>query len=409
MEILYLLIPLSIALVFLIGGIFLWAVKSGQFEDLDHKAGYWGQVHAYSATGHLLMTRVGGGLYAMPYDLRARTVTGAPKQLLTHVSSLTISDNGILAYHEVRNLNSVDPVDLYTVDLHGRETPLTHAPENFAAPRISPDGQRVVLKRVHYTYGPTWIFEPTSQHFSLLIPDSTATGAEWGRDGRSVYYVKSSRDSSFIRMAWTDGRPDSVLAAGAVADKGDFRAVMPTRSGVLLAKAAPRVSELDGKESIVLIGERGEPIKAAPVTPPDKRIGLPTLSPDGQWMAYQTDSRGKRGEPDVFVTSMAKSGPIVRVSLNGGTEPVWSPDGRTIFYRSRDRIMMAARVTTTPLAVATRDSLFPDRYFRDAWLRNYDVMPDGAHLLMMRDSIAPLTPRQAARVVANWPAFLKTR
>ena len=65
----------------------------------------------------------------------------------------------------------------------------------------------------------------------------------------------------------------------------------------------------------------------------------PELSPDGRWLAYQSD---ETGEMRVYVRPFPGSGARVPVSLGGGTEPAWAPSGRELFYRSGDSVFVAS-------------------------------------------------------------------
>jgi serine/threonine-protein kinase len=107
----------------------------------------------------------------------------------------------------------------------------------------------------------------------------------------------------------------------------------------------------------------------------------PALSPDGRWVAYQSTEPGRT---EVYVRPLPGPGPRVTVSLNGGTEPCWSPDGRELFYRE-GITMVAASVRTQPAFVVTdRRRLFAGAYLQGGAFREYDVTPDGRRFVMVR-------------------------
>ena len=95
----------------------------------------------------------------------------------------------------------------------------------------------------------------------------------------------------------------------------------------------------------------------------------------------------------------------VQVSTGGGTEPVWSRDGRRLFYRGEAQLMSAQVRTSPTFAVARRDTLFADTYvYASNPHANYDVMPDGEHFVFLAsDNAAELM------VVSNWTAELRAR
>ncbi len=99
----------------------------------------------------------------------------------------------------------------------------------------------------------------------------------------------------------------------------------------------------------------------------------PTISADGRLLGYVSDESGTM---EVYVQPLPGPGPRVQVSVNGGEEPVWSKSGNTLFYRGPGRIMRAT-IGGNPVQVATRDSLFLDRFRRDgrSLHQNWDVFP----------------------------------
>ena len=129
---------------------------------------------------------------------------------------------------------------------------------------------------------------------------------------------------------------------------------------------------------------------------------MPRLSPDGRWIAFSTNESGR---DEVVVQPFPGPGGRVQVSTGGGTEPVWSRDGRRLFYRG-DRVLMAAVIRPgPPLTVAARDTVLADTYvYASNPHANYDVMPDGEHFIFLQtDEAGELI------VVANWTSVLRAR
>ena len=105
---------------------------------------------------------------------------------------------------------------------------------------------------------------------------------------------------------------------------------------------------------------------------------------------------------EIYVRAPDGSGAPIRVSRNGGSEPVWSRDGRTLYYRS-GRTVYAATLAGSPLSVVATRPLFDGTFLADAGYREYDLAPDGKHFLMLES-----VDRQAETVVVyNWAAELR--
>ena len=126
------------------------------------------------------------------------------------------------------------------------------------------------------------------------------------------------------------------------------------------------------------------------------------VSPDGRWIAFVTD---ESGSDQVVVQPFPGPGARVQVSSRGGREPVWSRDGRHLFYRANKRFMTAAVTTTPTFAVASRDVWFEDRFVTAAAPHaNYDVSPDGKRLLVLEAA-----ENEQLVVVHNWGAEVRAR
>ena len=132
--------------------------------------------------------------------------------------------------------------------------------------------------------------------------------------------------------------------------------------------------------------------------------GFPRLSPDGRWLAYTSNEPGRI---EVFVQPFPGSGGRSQISIDGGTEPVWSRDGRELFFLSGDK-MMAVQITTAPTFKAgTPRLLFEGRYvFGPNGVAAYDVAADGQRFLRVQP-MHPDPPLNQIQVVLNWTEELK--
>jgi Tol biopolymer transport system component len=133
----------------------------------------------------------------------------------------------------------------------------------------------------------------------------------------------------------------------------------------------------------------------------------PRFSPDGHWLAYISDESGRF---EVYVQPYPGPGGKWQISTEGGTEPIWNPNGRELFYRSSDKIM-AVEITTQPSFSAGKSKAVVEGPYlpTPATLSNYDVSPDGQRFLMLK----PVEQTEAAptqiNVVLNWFEELKQK
>jgi roadblock/LC7 domain-containing protein len=120
------------------------------------------------------------------------------------------------------------------------------------------------------------------------------------------------------------------------------------------------------------------------------------FSPDGRWIAYVSDGSGKR---QVMVSGFPGPGPFKQVSTAGGNTPVFSPDGRTLFYRQRDQLLEVDFAAEPALHVSAPRVAFdalPGPY-DFIGLANFAVNRKGDALLVVKES----DPR-VVQVITNW-------
>jgi serine/threonine-protein kinase len=139
--------------------------------------------------------------------------------------------------------------------------------------------------------------------------------------------------------------------------------------------------------------------------------GSPKFSPNGAWLAYSSNDSG---QPEVFVRAYP-SGKTIPISNNGGTDPLWRHDGRQLYYRLGD-LMMVVDVGYGPtLEVSKPRVLWRGNYLAGAGSScgmagptssNYDVTPDGERFLMIEDARPP-AECERLRVVSNWTLELR--
>ena len=124
----------------------------------------------------------------------------------------------------------------------------------------------------------------------------------------------------------------------------------------------------------------------------------PKLSPDGRWLAYASNESGHN---EIYVRPFPDPGGKFAISSGGGSEPLWSRDGRELFYRNGDTMMAVTIATGSTLTAGSARLVFEGSYqTSDAGVAGYDVASDGRFLMV--EPIVRKQPATRINVVLNW-------
>jgi Tol biopolymer transport system component len=214
-----------------------------------------------------------------------------------------------------------------------------------------------------------WVVDVAQRTWSRLTTSGINNRPVWTPDGRRLVY--SSNDDLWWIAADGSGRPDSLLVANGNRFAGT---VTPDGRAVVFQESA---SDRNGIRTMVFDSAPS----SRQVIPGTFGESAPALSPDGKWLAYQSD---ETGQMEVYVRPYPGPGARVPVSLHGGTEPVWAHSGRELFFRAGDSLMAAAALAPSgAFEVTARRLLFTGSFVTGDIYREYDVAPDDQHFVML--------------------------
>jgi Tol biopolymer transport system component len=350
-----------------------------------------------------------GRLEARPFDAGRLVLLGDGRTLpvqaggpTPHHPSMISASAGVLVSSPSRMPFGMR---LMSVDRDGGQLRVAQVDESQNYPRLSPDGQRLVLTRLDPIVGngDIWVDDLVR---GTRVRITTAPEADifpvWSPDGTRLAYLSSSGQGNATR--------GSLIVAAADGTGVTARLRCPT------ASCEPTDWSRDGRWLIVnrrdqrgvdvwivptAEGEAARPLLATPYIERDAR-----LSPDGRFLAYVSDESGR---PEVSVQST--SGPRTRiiVSAGGGAQPVWRRDGTELFFVGASGQLRVAAVhqrRNGTLTSETPRDLDVPRVGAGHWgAQQYDVSPDGRRIHLLQPAHA--RPSLEIGIVMGWRAWLQ--
>jgi Tol biopolymer transport system component len=330
---------------------------------------------------------------ALPVDPVTLTPVGGVLPVLSSIERgrnsgahyFAVSPNGTMVYAKTGDAHS-----LVWVDRRGKETPITTERKAFRLPALSPDGQRVVVAvNDEQRRSQLWMYTADGQKMRL----ADGLRPVWNPDGERVAFAAGG---GIQTVAIRD------LTRQLLFDRNRFPDSWPVGTNPY-----PSSWARDGRT--VLLHADSQDIWAGsvedglvrPVLSRPSMDAEAHLSPDGKWIAYQSDEFGR---VEVCVRRFPSLEDVTVVSLNGGTYPQWSRNGQELLYK-HGTAMMAARIELDPRPrVIAREQLFSGEYLGTGREGPYAVTPDGTRFVMVKSD--PASVLTELTLVQNWTGLL---
>jgi hypothetical protein len=346
-----------------------------------------GQVARYANSGHLLHVRVDGALMATPFDIDSLDVTGDAVPLGMYLPAderpdIALAANGRLVYGTRTEMT----LEAVWVDRQGNWTPVDPdrpirqsryvnlSPDNRwlavsenLSPESSNDDGQILLKQL-----------PRGPLAPLTFTPGVNMRPAWTPDGKAIAFIS---DRNGKREVWIKQVQKSADAEVLLSDTTVIDEVVFSRDGDWLVY---RRGKEDGQRDIFArrVGSDAEPIALA-ASEFDETS--PALSADGRWLAYASY---RSGQWNVYATPFPDGGREIRVSVDGGMQPLWAPDRPALYYVNGDGYVVAVdSEQEAAFAPGEEQVLFPaGPYLDDAFHPAFDVTNDGGRFVMIRIS-----------------------
>ena len=322
-------------------------------------------------------------LLAQPFDHTRLQLAGSPTVVAEDVgsfnfwASFSVSRTGTVAWRGADTAGSVRWLEPTGDEWPPGAIGSLNAPRN---PRLSPDGRRLALVED----GDLWVFDLDGRPPIRLTFDDFGTATPvWTPDGSRIVYEADGG------LAWVSA--DGGSPPEPVGPRGHYHAHAWSPTGDLIAAdmAASRLVEFspepDADPRPLEQNRAGEGFHAA-------------LSPDGRWLAYVSNVTGQW---EIWVRAYPGPEAPLRISPNGGGEPVWARDGRTLYYVEGRALMAVTVDTSTGFEFGPPVRLFEDDFRQFQQPPSYDVAADGRFVTIRSDATPPIS------VLLNWPGLFR--
>jgi eukaryotic-like serine/threonine-protein kinase len=357
----------------------------------------------YLPQGYLVFARA-GTLFAVPFDPKTLALLGAAMPLVEGVLSdpatgtahYAVSYTGTLVY--APGQYTVAPSRIAWVDRRGGIEFLPCEPGFYDQLKLSPDGRRLAFVALN----DIWVYDFGSRTTTRTTFRGVNQAPVWAPDGRHIAF-SSSQSVTQPTLYWVDPagsqEPEVLSRDGEVQFPSSW-----SPDGTTLAYAEIKLINPETDFDIWLLSGPS-PWKRQDLIRTPFKDDQPTFSPDGRALAWVSNDTGR---PEVYVRPYPGTGRTM-VSVDGGSDPIWSRSGTELFYRSGRRIYAVPIGTKSVLTIGRPSPLFEGDFDWGAitpGIPSYDVAADGRFIMV------PLAARESpARldVVLNWVEDLKRR
>ncbi len=351
-------------------------VDTGERKTLHQ--GAW--MARFAPPGELLFQRR-TSVTAVAFDPLAAEIRGPERSVLEGVGGeassgagyVAAGGGGTLAYVPAEALSSETGIVL--VGEGGEEEALALPKRTFWYPRFSPDGKTLALDAGsgQGTDDDIWLFDLPGSRLSRFTFTPASLAPVWSPDGRWLAYAASGgdRETSVFRKRFDGvGEEERLWNAGDVVLPSSWRP-----DGMAIA-----VTNSTGEINSFLVGMAGgEPPLLADA--PESQWGV-VFAPDGRHIAYTST---ETNVDEIFVSTYPEGRGKWQVSIDGGQQPVWSRDGRRLFFIHDDAIWAVEIDVDEGFRAGTPAEILRGPFIlRTAPIRNYDVGPDGRFALVRR-------------------------
>jgi serine/threonine protein kinase len=384
--------------------IVVYSLTSGQRKTVQH-GGFYAR---YLPSGHVVYMHE-GTLFAVPFDLKRLEVTGQPAPILEGVLANPASGAAQFAFSDTGNFVYVSggagnqKLSIYWMDHEGKFAPLRETPGDYRSPAFSPDGKHLALEIFDGKRSDIWVYEWERDTITrLTFAGESNVRPVWTPDGQRIVYSSQEKGEA-INLSWI--RADGAGNAERLTQSKDSQYPDSwSPNGKILA--SEQINPGTNVDIMMLSIEGDEksgwrPGALSPFVNSAADERWPAFSPDGHWLAYQSNESGNY---EVYVRPFPGPGGKWQLSTSGGLFPKWSRDGKELFYRTvtDSKIMVVTFSVSGDSFRADKPQFWSPAQFADlgTGIKTGDLHPDGKRFAVLK------TPGTEQNAAVNHVSFI---
>jgi eukaryotic-like serine/threonine-protein kinase len=382
----------------------------------------------YVPTGHIVYA-LGSDLMAFPFDETGLKRAGPPVRILekvmraaqvtTAAAFFSFSNNGSLVY-TVGPSQQVSITSLAFTDGVGVKKALPFQAGLYSNPRISPDGKQLVAEVEGEGGVNLWIYDLSGHVAPRRLTFGGASFPIWTRHSQQIIYTSRRDGGSAIYRQGADGNGSAE------------RLTEPKQEAVVASSISEDgtlvFTDNSGDHDIWMLRMDDDRKPQALIKGKGTTEWRGSFSPDGHWIAYASD---ESKQEEIYVQPIPPTRPKNQITTHGGTSPLWSPDGKELFYLEaqdpeahRFRAFRATEIlqprlyrlisrhVRTQAGFAFSDPTTIVEGILMIGPRPYDITPDGKQFVAVfpaSDATSGERSHPEIRVTLNWFEELKRR
>jgi serine/threonine-protein kinase len=363
------------------------SLETSRWEIVLDEEGYW---PSYAHSGHIVFTQ-SGILMAVPFDLQHLDISGSPFPVLENVLipgdkpiNFCFSHDGTLLYASPTSEET--ETELVWVNQQGDITRPREDLTLYSIPRLSVNGKKVLMQKQSILY----VYDITSNIMTQLTFKPGITYPVWSPDGELAAFTASWKgQNDTIHSIPIDGtrEVDELYTSD-----NPIYSTSWSPDGLWLAFY--EINPATQRDIWILSLEDR---KASPIIATQNNERVPMFSPDGRYIAYVSNDTGR---DEIFVQPFPTTGAKWQISDDGGREPLWAPDGRSLYYRMGNKVMSVRLGKDPAFTWEKAQMVFEGDFFSHVNYTSYCITPRGDRFLMSKPKGESVIKK--INVVLNW-------